>query len=163
MTARMKPRNSMTVRLFSLFALLLIAFTIILNLLYTALMRRQMITHYSQAMQRNAYAISQNLSELIAPSSYESLDDTRFIVSEDTLAPYMALIEQITSCNVYLIDTSHNVTGYFDGVVQKLTNPLLPAYIEQTIALGFMGKTPFIQAEDGGETHLTACMPIMNA
>lgn len=163
MTERIKHRRSMTVRLFCLFALLLIAFTIILNLLYTALMRRQMITHYSQSMQRDAYAISQNLSELIAPSSYESLDDTRFIVSEDTLAPYMALIEQITSCNVYLIDTNHNVTGYFDGVVQKLTNPLLPAYIEQTIALGFMGKTPFIQAEDGGETHLTACMPIMNA
>ena len=31
MTARMKPRNSMTVRLFSLFALLLIAFTMVMS------------------------------------------------------------------------------------------------------------------------------------
>ena len=157
------PSLSIRLRLMVLFMALLIAFTVIQNLLYTALMRRQMIAHYTQSMQRNAYAISQNLSELIAPSSYDGLDDTRFIVREDTLAPYMALIEQMTNCNVYLVDAQHNVTGYFDGLVQTLEGPLLPAYIEQTIALGFMGKTPTIQASDGGETHLTACMPVMNA
>ena len=154
---------SIRLRLMVLFMALLIAFTVIQNLLYTALMRRQMISHYTLSMQRDAYAISQNLSELIAPSSYNGLDDTRFIVREDTLAPYMALIEQMTNCNVYLVDAQHNVTGYFDGLVQTLQNPLLPAYIEQTIALGFMGKTPTIQARDAGETHLTACMPVMNA
>lgn len=159
----LRPRHSIVARLMCLFALLLVAFTLTLNLLYQALMRRQVITHYSKSMQRDAYAISQNLSELIAPSSYDALDENRFIVSEDTLAPYMALIEHITSCNVYLIDTGHNVTGYFDGVVQTLSNPLLPGYIEQSIALGFMGKTPFIQAQSDGDTHLTACMPIMNA
>lgn len=42
-------------------------------------------------------------------------------------------------------------------------NPLLPGYLEQTIALGFMGKTPFIQAGEGVNTRLTACMPVMNA
>ena len=154
---------SIRLRLMLLFMALLIAFTVIQNLLYTALMRRQMISHYTQTMQRDAYAISQNLSELIAPSNYNGLDDTRFIVREDTLAPYLALIEQMTNCNVYLVDAQHNVTGYFDGLVQTLQSPLLPAYIEQTIALGFMGKTPTIQARDGGETHLTACMPVMNA
>lgn len=155
--------HSIRLRLMVLFMALLIVFTVIQNLLYTAVMRRQMISHYVQSMQRAAYAISQNLSELIAPSSYNGLDDTRFIVREDTLAPYLALIEQLTKCSVYLVDAQHNVTGYFDGLVQTLRNPLLPAYIEQTIALGFMGKTPTIQARDGGETHLTACMPVMNA
>ncbi|MBR5226390.1 MAG: HAMP domain-containing protein [Clostridia bacterium] len=149
-------------QLFRLFLILLIAFSLILALFFNSLLQRQLISNYNQSMQRHAYAISQNLSELIAPSAYEMLDETRFIVSEDTLAPYLALIEQITSCNVYLVDTSHNVTGYFDGVVQRLDSPLLPGYIEQTIALGFMGKTPSIQAKTDDGVHLTACMPIMN-
>ena len=50
-----------------------------------------------------------------------SLDETRFIVSEENLPPYLALTEQLTRCNVYLVDSHHNVTGYFDGVVQVLS------------------------------------------
>lgn len=164
MKALKRLRASVTAQLMLLFALLLIAFTLIVSILYNALMRRQMIQHYSQSMQRDAYAISQNLSDVFSPADHaDSLDETRFIVNDDTLAPYLALTEQITRCNVYLVDPYHNVTGYFDGVVQTLQNPLLPAYIEQTIALGFMGKTPFIQSDTDGETHLTACMPVMNA
>ena len=155
-------RGSIRQRLFRLFLILLIIFTLILTLLFNGILQHQLISNYNQSMQRHAYAISQNLSELIAPSAYEMLDETRFIVSEDTLAPYLALIEQITSCNVYVVDTQHNVTGYFDGVVQRLDNPLLPGYIEQAIALGFMGKTPSIQADTGEDIHLAACMPIMN-
>lgn len=156
-------RHSLTARLMLLFALLLIFFTLMLGVLYNALLEKQLVAHYSLTMQRNAYAISQNLSELIAPSAYNGLDETPFPVGEDTLAPYMALMEHITNCNVYVIDVEHNVTSYFDGVVQTMENPLLPGYIEQTIALGFMGKTPFIQARVDEDTHLTACMPIMNA
>jgi len=156
------PRYSITARLMLLFALLLIAFTLIVGILYNTLMRRETIRHYSQTMQRDAYAIAQNLSEMIAPSRHESLDDTRFIVSEDTLAPYLAFIEQLTNCNVFVVDTYHNVTGYFSGVVQHIENPLLPAYLEQSIALGFMGKTPFLQYADDDDIHLTACMPVMN-
>ena len=163
MTGRIFPRRSITARLMLSFAAMLVAFTVLLTLIYNAIMERQMIAHYSASMQRDAYAISQNLAELFAPSSYDALDDTRFIVSEETLTPYLALIEHITRCNVYLVDTQHSVTGYFDGVVQSLGSPLLPAYIEQSIALGFMGKTPFIQSEQDGEVHLTACMPVMNA
>ena len=100
---------------------------------------------------------------MIAPSDYETLDENSFIVGEDTLAPYMALIEHITNCSVYLIDEQHHVTGYFDGVVQTMSGKVLPGYIEQTIALGFMGKTPFLSAKIDGETHLTTGMPIMNA
>lgn len=159
----MRPRRSITARLMCLFALVLIAFTLILNLMFSALQRRWVITHYSQSMQHDAYAISQNLYELIAPSDYDVLDEMRFLVSRDTLAPYLAMVEQISGCNVYLIDTNHDVTGSFDGVVQTLKNPLLAGYIEQSIALGFMGKTPFIQAQSGGDTHLTACMPVMDA
>lgn len=98
-------------RLMLLFALLLIVFTLAVGLLYNSLMRRQSIGHYSKSMQRHAYAISQNLAEMIVPAEYEGLDETRFIVSEDTIAPYMALIEQMTNCNVYLVDVQHNVTG----------------------------------------------------
>lgn len=156
-------RHSLTARLMLLFALLLIFFTLMLGVLYNTLLEKQLVAHYSLTMQRNAYAISQNLSELIAPSAYNGLDETPFPVGEDTLAPYMALMEHITNCNVYVIDVEHNVTSYFDGVVQTMENPLLPGYIEQTIALGFMGKTPFIQARVDEDTHLTACMPIMNA
>ena len=164
MSAARCPRGSIMARLMLLFSLLLIAFTLIVGVLYNALMRRQSILHYSESMQRDAYAISQNLYDLMANfSGSDALDETRFAVSEDTLGPYLAMTEQITRCNVYLVDTYHNVTGYFDGVVQTLDSPLLPSYLEQTIALGFMGKTPSIQAELGDETHLTACMPIMNA
>ncbi|MBQ7786426.1 MAG: HAMP domain-containing histidine kinase [Clostridia bacterium] len=157
-----KPHHSIASRLMLLFSLLLLAFTLIVGILYNTLMRREMLTHYSATMQRDAYAIAQNLSEMIAPSNHESLDETRFIVSEDTLAPYLAFIEQLTSCNVFVVDTYHNVTGYFSGVVQQIANPLLPGYMEQSIALGFMGKTPFIQYSDGNDVHLTACMPVMN-
>lgn len=157
-----RQNQSIRTRLLSLFVILLLVFSLVLSLLYNSMLQRRLIQNYNESMQRHAYAISQNLSEMIAPSGHAALDETRFIVSEDTLAPYLALIEQITSCNVYIIDSSHNVTGYFDGVVQRLQNPLLPGYIEQTIALGFMGKTPFIQADTGEDIHLTACMPIMN-
>lgn len=164
MTLLRRLRGSMAVKLMCLFALLLIAFALITGVIYNTLLRRQTIQLYSQTMQRDAYAIAQNLSELLAPTSYNaSLDETRLIVSEETLAPYLAFIEQLTNSSVYLIDTRHNVTGYFSGVVQTLPNPQLPGYMEQTIALGFMGKTPFIRSERGGETHLTACMPVMNA
>lgn len=157
-------KRSLTMRLMLLFSLLLAAFTILTAVIYNALMVRQSITHHSQAMQRDAFAIAQNLSELVAPSAYDaSLDETRFIVSEETLAPYLALTEQLTRCNVYLIDTRHNVTGYFDGVVQVLDRPLLAGYLEHSIALGFMGKTPIIHAEMDGETRLCASMPVMDA
>ncbi|MBQ2990547.1 MAG: HAMP domain-containing histidine kinase [Clostridia bacterium] len=162
MNSPMRLRRSITARLMLLFALLLLSFTLAVSILYNALMRREMISHYNQTMQRDAYAIAQNLSEWIAPSSHEGLDETRFIVSEDTLAPYLAFIEQLTNCSVYIVDTRHNVTGYFSGVIQRIDNPLLPAYLEQSIALGFMGKTPFIQYQDETDTHLTACMPVMN-
>ena len=155
-------RRSLSARLMLLFALLLIAFTLVVSILYNALMRREMIRHYSQTMQRDAYAIAQNLSEMIAPSRFDALDDTRFIVSEDSLAPYLAFIEQLTHCSVYIVDTYHNVTGYFSGVVQRIDSPLLTSYLEQSIALGFMGKTPFIQYADGADIRLTACMPVMN-
>jgi len=160
---RIRPLRSITWRLMRMFALLLIVFTLIVGILYNGLLRRQTIAHYSQTMQRDAHTIAQNLSEWIAPSQYENLDDTRFIVSDDTLAPYLAFIEQLTGSTVYIVDTYHNVTGYFSGVVQTIANPLLPSYLEQSIALGFMGKTPFIQAQIDGETHLTTCMPVMNA
>ena len=61
------------------------------------------------------------------------------------------------------MDSHHNVTGYFDGVVQVLERPLLAGYLEQSIALGFMGKTPIIHAEMDGETRLCASMPVMDA
>lgn len=157
-----QPRRSLAARLMLFFVALLLAFMLILSVLYNALMRSQSIRHYSQSMQRDAHTISQNLSGIFLPADGDALDENRFIVSRETLAPYMALIEQVTSCNVYLIDTYHNVTGYFDGVVQTVPNPLLPGYIEQAIALGFIGKTPVTKAELEGETHLTACMPVMN-
>ena len=114
-------KRSLTLRLMLLFSLLLAAFTVLTAVIYNALMVRQSITHHSQAMQRDAFAIAQNLSELVAPSAYDaSLDETRFIVSEENLPPYLALTEQLTRCNVYLVDSHHNVTGYFDGVVQVL-------------------------------------------
>lgn len=150
-------------RLMGLFALLLVAFAVVLGLLYNTLLLRQMIVHYSRTMHHDAYAISQNLSELIAPSNYQALDETRFIVGEDNLAPYLAMTESLTNCNVYLVDAAHNVTGYFDGVVQTLDNPLLPAWLEQAVALGFMGKTPSVQAKEEGDVHLASCMPIMNS
>lgn len=66
--------------------------------------------------------------------------------------PYRRRFAQ-ANCNVYLIDEQHHVTGYFDGVVQTMSGKLLPGYIEQTIALGFMGKTPFLSAKiDGRRT-----------
>ena len=160
---RRKRFRRLSWRLMRLFAALLIVFTLLVGILYNTLMRRQTIAHYNQSMQRDAHTIAQNLSEWIAPSSYEGLDDTRFIVSGDTLTPYLAFIEQLTNSTVYIVDTYHNVTGYFSGVVQQIPDPQLPSYLEQCIALGFMGKTPFIQAEVEGETILTTSMPVMNA
>ena len=157
-----KVRVPLALRMAALFVLLLLIFTLVLSVAFNTLMRRQMISHYSQSMQRDAHAIAQNLSELVAPSAYATLDETRFLVGEDTLGPYLSMVELLTDCNVYLVDTNHYITGYFSGVVQTLPNPLLPAYLEQTIALGFMGKTPAIQAMVEDQLHLTAAMPVMN-
>lgn len=60
-------KRSLTMRLMLLFSLLLAAFTVLTAVIYNALMVRQSITHHSQAMQRDAFAIAQNLSELVAP------------------------------------------------------------------------------------------------
>ena len=144
---RWRPFRSISWRLMRLFAVLLILFTLVSGLLYNGLLRRQSIAHYSESMQRDAYAIAQSLAEWIAPSAYDGLDETRLNVGGESLAPYLAFIEQLTGSTVYIVDTSHNVTGYFSGVVQTIHNPLLPSYLEQCIALGFMGKTPFIQAQ----------------
>ena len=162
MKAHVTPTRSILLRLTLLFALSLVAFSMVHGLLYNTLLRRQTILRYSKTMQRDAYAISQNLSELLVPSSYDGLDENRFLVNEDTLAPYLAMMESLTNCSVYIVDAHHDLTGYFDGVVQKLYNPQLPAYLEQSIALGFMGKTPFIQAEMNGDTRLSTSMPVMN-
>ena len=163
MRAKRLPGLSILQRLTLLFALSLVAFSLFQGLLYNTFVRRQTIQRYGQNMHHDAYAISQNISELVAPSGYDGLDENRFLVSEDSLAPYLAMMESLTGCNVYIVDAAHNLTGYFDGVVQKLEKPLLPAYLEQSIALGFMGKTPFIQAEVDGDTRLTTSMPVMNA
>lgn len=162
MRALKGPRRSILIRLLFLSAALLLAFAASLSVLYNALQRRQLLRYYAQRMQRDAYVISQNLSELLAPSIYDTLDENRFIVGEDTLAPYLAMTESLTGCNVYLLDTQHNLTGSFDGVVQQLKRPLLPGYLEQSVALGFMGKTPFVYATIDNELHLTTCMPVMD-
>lgn len=161
--AESRPRRSLTLRLTTAIAITLIAFTLLAGILYNVLMEEKTIDQYSHTLQRNAYAISQNLHDLLAPATRkEALDDTRLEVSWDMLAPYLALTEQITHSNVYLVDTAHTLTGYFDGVVQTLDNILLPAYLEQSIALGFMGKTPFIRSGSGSGMHLTACAPVMD-
>lgn len=157
------PRRSITARLMCLIALLLAVFTLLVGLLYNALLKRQLLTHYSKTMQRDAYAISQSLSELIAPSDYASLDENPFIVREDMLCAYLALLEHITRCNIYLVNDHHDVTANFDGVIKTLRRPLLAGYLEQTIALGFMGKTPFLQTRRDGEVHVSTAMPVMNA
>lgn len=156
------PKRSIWLRLTLLFALSLVAFSLFHGLLYNTFVRRQTIQRYGQTMQRDAYAISQNLSELVAPSGYDGLDENRYLVSEESLAPYLAMMESLTGCSVYIVDANHDLTGYFDGVVQKLENPQLPAYLEQSIALGFMGKTPFVQADVEGDTRLSTSMPVMN-
>ena len=156
------PKRSIWLRLTLLFALVLAAFSLFHALLYNTFVRRQTIQRYGQTMQRDAYAISQNLSELVAPSGYDGLDENRYLVNEESLAPYLAMMESLTGCSVYIVDAHHDLTGYFDGVVQKLENPLLPAYLEQSIALGFMGKTPFVQADVDGDTRLSTSMPVMN-
>lgn len=156
------PGRSIWLRLTLMFALSLFAFSLFQGLLYNTFVRRQTIQRYAQNMQHDAYAISQNLSELLVPSGYDRLDENRFLVNEDTLAPYLAMMESLTGCSVYIVDAHHDLTGYFDGVVQKFNTPLLPAYLEQSIALGFMGKTPFIQAEVDGDTRLSTSMPVMN-
>ena len=70
---RRKRFRSLVWRLMHMFSALLIIFTLLVGLLYNALMRRQTIAHYSQSMQRDAHTIAQNLSEWIAPSSYEAM------------------------------------------------------------------------------------------
>lgn len=162
MKAIRSPRRSIWLRLTLLIALLLVAFSLFQGILYNTITRHQTIQRYGQTMHHDAYAISQNLSEMLAPSDYDGLDDTRFMVSEETLAPYLAMVESLTNCSVYIVDVHHDLTGYFDGVVQKLEKKQLPAYLEQSVALGFMGKTPFIQAEVDGDTRLSTCMPVMN-
>lgn len=163
MKAFKTPGRSIWLQLTLLFALTLMVFLMVHGLLYNTFMHRQIMERHAQSMHHDAYAISQNISELLAPSSYDGLDENRFLVKEDSLAPYLAMMESLTGCNVYIVDANHDLTGSFNGVVQKLEHPLLPAYLEQSIALGFMGKTPFIQAPVEGEIRLSTSMPVMNA
>lgn len=154
--------HSLTIRLTVAMSLLLIFFMLLTSFLVNLLMREKTVSQYSRFLQRDAYAISQNLHDLLSPEGHDTLDETRLDISWDMLAPYLSLTEQITRSNVYLVDSGHNITGSFDGVVQTLDSVLLPAYLEQSIALGFIGKTPFIRSGNGPGTRLTACAPIMD-
>ena len=139
----MKLRHRLVTRLTGLFAIMLVIFTLLLMLLFNAMMEKQMITHYSKTMQRDAYAISQNLSEMIAPSSYDSLDENPFIVGEDTLAPYMALIEHITHCNVYLIDEQHHVTAILTAWCRRSEARFCPAILSRRLHWGLWERRRF--------------------
>lgn len=155
-------RRRLTLRLTAVIAFILIAFTLLSGFLYNIFMQEATVEHYSRVLQRHAYAISQNLHDLLSPGGYQSLDETRWEVSWDTLTPYLAMTEQITRCNVYLVDTQHSITGYFDGILQTLNGVTLSPYLEQSIALGFMGKTPFIRSGSGSDMRLTTSAPIMD-
>lgn len=159
----LRTRHTLTLRLTAVACIALIVFMILTSVLYNLLMKEKTVAQYSRSLQKNAFSISQNLHDLLAPEGYDSLDETRLDVSWDTLAPYLALTEQITRSNVYVVDSNHRITGYFDGVIQTLDGMLLPTYLEQSIAYGFMGKTPFLRGEDGENTRLTASAPIMNS
>lgn len=156
--------RTLAARLTGLFALLLILFTLLLGLIFNAMMERKMVAHYSRTMQRDAYAhFAESFGNDRAVGLRNAGRESVYRRRGYAWRRIWALIEHITNCNVYLIDEQHHVTGYFDGVVQTMSGKLLPGYIEQTIALGFMGKTPFLSAKIDGETHLTTGMPIMNA
>ena len=137
---KLSMHRTLVARLTGLFLLLLMLFAVVLELLFNAMMERKMIAHYSKTMQRNAYAISQNLSEMIAPSDYEALMKPLSSSARIRSRRIWRWIEHITNCNVYLIDEQHRVTGHFDGVVQTMSGRVLPNYIEQTIALGSWAK-----------------------
>ena len=49
--------RTLAARLTGLFALLLMLFTLLLGLIFNAMMERKMVAHYSRTMQRDAYAI----------------------------------------------------------------------------------------------------------
>ena len=50
----MKLRHRLVTRLTGLFAIMLVIFTLLLTLVFNAMMEKQMINHYSKTMQRDA-------------------------------------------------------------------------------------------------------------
>lgn len=161
--ASIRSRHTLTFRLTAVICMILIVFVGVTSVIFNLRMKEKTIAQYNQFLHENAFSISQNLHDLLAPENYGKLDETRLGVSWDTLAPYLAMTEQITRSNVYIVDAGHRITGYFDGIVQTLDNIVLPAYLEQSIAYGFMGKTPFLCEGDGENMRLTTSAPIMNA
>ena len=137
-------KRSLTMRLMLLFSLLLAAFTVLTAVIYNALMVRQSITHHSQAMQRDAFAIAQNLSELVAPSAYDaSLDETRFIVSEENLPPYLALTEQL-----------NNVDSEFGEIIGR--SEAMYSVLKQVEMVAQSDSTVLILGETGTGKELIA-------
>lgn len=160
---RRLPFQRLSFRLFCTFMLLLAVFAGVQQTAYQIVMSEFVLRDFSRGMLRNAYAVSQNIYDLFVPDSKDIMDESRFPVSAETLIPYMAMVEQMTRCDIYLVDDQHRVTTYADGVVQTVTGHTFPGYIEQTIALGFMGKTPVTDNVLNGAHILCACAPIMNA
>lgn len=158
-----RTRHALTLQLTAVICITLIVFVGLTGVIYNLRMKETTIEQYSRFLHENAFSISQNLHDLLAPEEYGQLDETRLDVSWDTLAPYLAMTEQITRSNVYIVDAEHRITGSFDGIVQTLDNVLLPAYLEQSIAYGFMGKTPSVSEGDGESMRLTTSAPVMNA
>ena len=158
-----RTRHALTLQLTAVICVTLIVFVGLTGVIYNSRMKEATVKQYSHFLHENAFSISQNLHDLLAPEGYGELDETRLDVSWDTLAPYLAMTEQITRSNVYIVDAEHRITGSFDGIVQTLDNVLLPAYLEQCIAYGFMGKTPSVSEGDGENMRLTTSAPVMNA
>lgn len=152
----------LTVRLFGLFVFVLLFFGLAQQLIYSSVLKNRLVSHYSSMMQRNAYMVSQNLYDLYVPQRSNYQEDSRLRISKENLAPFMAMVQQMTNCSVYIVDDHHNVTSYSDGVVQTISGHLFPGYIEQTIALGFIGKTPVVGNDTRRGLMLAACAPIMN-
>ncbi len=158
-----RTRHALTLQLTAVICVTLIVFVGLTGVIYNLRMKEATVKQYSHFLHENAFSISQNLHDLLAPEGYGELDETRLDVSWDTLAPYLAMTEQITRSNVYIVDAEHRITGSFDGIVQTLDNVLLPSYLEQCIAYGFMGKTPSVSEGDGENMRLTTSAPVMNA
>ena len=68
-----RPLRSLTAQLMLFFVLTLCAFVLMLSLVFNAIMRRQTIENYSQTMQRDAYAISQNVAGMFGIKSFASI------------------------------------------------------------------------------------------
>ena len=98
-----RTRHALTLQLTAVICVTLIVFVGLTGVIYNLRMKEATVKQYSHFLHENAFSISQNLHDLLAPEGYGELDETRLDVNWDA-SSYIVGCVTVRCGRVRLID-----------------------------------------------------------